>query len=221
MVHGTPIELDLARGARRTGAIAAIAMHVAIGSALLAYEPTRSAILAATPIMVSLISPPAVQPVKPVEPPKPKRVVKPVPKPPEPKPIIAAPLEAPSPSPVLVPPPPPPEPAAAPAPIAAPVVVAPPPLTEPVFNADYLDNPAPYYPQLARRAGEQGRVVLRVLVNARGEADEVEIRTSSGHARLDRSARDTVRRWRFVPAKRGEEPVSAWVLIPISFKLEG
>jgi protein TonB len=94
-------------------------------------------------------------------------------------------------------------------------------MTQPNFNADYLENPAPVYPAAARRLGEQGRVILRVLVNVRGTADEVQVRTSSGFARLDDTARDTVRRWRFVPARRGAEPVAAWVLIPISFRLEG
>ena len=76
-------------------------------------------------------------------------------------------------------------------------------------------------PPVARRNGEQGRVILRVLVNPNGTADDVQVRTSSGFTRLDDSARDTVRRWKFVPAKRGAEPVPAWVLIPISFRLEG
>jgi protein TonB len=95
------------------------------------------------------------------------------------------------------------------------------PISQPIFNADYLDNPAPAYPSLARRSGEQGRVMLRVLVNAAGRADEAQVRTSSGSARLDESARATVLRWKFVPAKRGDEPVAAWVLIPITFRLEG
>lgn len=135
---------------------------------------------------------------------------------PEPPPVLAAPVEAPSPVPVLVTPPPP----AAPAPVA----VAPPPpiaVTPPVFAADYLENPPPPYPALSRRLGEQGRVLLRVHVSAGGAAEEIQIRESSGHARLDESARATVGRWRFVPAKRGETPVAAWVLIPISFRLEG
>jgi len=38
---------------------------------------------------------------------------------------------------------------------------------------------------------------------------------------LDHAARDTVRGWRFAPARRGDVPVPAWVLIPISFRLEG
>lgn len=205
------------RTSQRIGMAAAVALHAVGGAALLAYEPARSALLAVAPIMVSLVTPPKPE-VKEPTPPKPKPAIQPRPKPPEPLPIITAPIETPSPSPIILPPPPPPPP-----PEPAPVVVAPPPplITAPIFAADYLDNPAPPYPSLARRAGEQGRVVLRVLVSPSGKADEVEIRTSSGHRRLDESARDTVRRWRFIPAKRGDEPVQAWVLIPISFRLEG
>jgi len=198
----------------RIGLGVTLALHALAAAALLAYEPARKALLAAAPIMVELIVPPKVEPPKPQPPtelPKPKPVAKIVQKPIE-LPVLAAPAEAPSP--VVVPPP------------AAPVVVdaapAPPaPLTQPIFNADYLDNPAPPYPALSRRQGEQGRVILRVLVNVRGTADEVQVRTSSGSPRLDDTARETVLRWKFVPAKRGAEAVPAWVLIPISFRLEG
>lgn len=107
--------------------------------------------------------------------------------------------------------------AAAPAPAAPPAVV----VTPPVFDADYLRNPAPAYPALSRRIGEEGRVVLRVRVGATGAAEDVQVHGSSGHARLDNAARESVQRWRFVPARRGEDPVAAWVLVPISFKLEG
>jgi len=218
MASGAQIGFQPPRAAQRTGAIVAVALHAVLIAGVLSYQPARSALLAVAPIMVSLVSPPRPEAKAPVEPPRPKPVIRPRPKPPEPLPLVTAPVEAPSPSPVVVPPPPPPPPPAAP----APVVVAPPVVvTAPIFAADYLDNPAPYYPVLARRAGEQGRVVLRVLVGPAGRADEVEIRTSSGHPRLDESARDTVRRWRFVPAKRGDEPVPAWVLIPVSFRLEG
>lgn len=95
------------------------------------------------------------------------------------------------------------------------------PTVPPIFNADYLDNPAPAYPAMARRMGEQGRVVLRVHVSAAGRADEVEVQASSGYGRLDASAGDAVRRWKFAPARRGNEAVPAWVLVPVSFKLEG
>jgi len=201
-----------------------VALHALAAVALLSYEPARKALLAAAPIMVELIVPPKVEaprvePPKPVpatELPKPRPVAKTVVRRPVEPELIMAPADAPSP--VVAPPP---------APVSAPVIAdaaAGPPgggTTQPIFNADYLDNPAPIYPMLARRQGEQGRVMLRVLVNVQGAADEVQVRTSSGFARLDESARDTVRRWRFVPAKRGAESVPAWVLIPISFRLEG
>jgi protein TonB len=88
------------------------------------------------------------------------------------------------------------------------------------FDADYLHNPAPPYPPQARRMSEEGKVILRVEVSAEGRAENVEIKTSSGSARLDESALRTVRSWRFVPAKRGETAIASWVLVPIIFKLE-
>jgi len=215
-----PATLPASPAAQRIGALVAVSMHALLGAALMSYEPTRTALFAAVPVMVDLISPPRIEPrpEPPVEippPPKPKPVVKPLPRQPEPPPVLAAPVEAPTPIEVAPPPAPPPT---------EPVVAAPPlavPVTAPVFDADYLENPPPAYPARSRRLGEQGRVVLRVLVNPGGGADEVQIRTSSGHGRLDDAARETVQRWRFVPAKRGERPVPAWVLIPISFRLEG
>jgi protein TonB len=48
----------------------------------------------------------------------------------------------------------------------------------------------------------------------------VDIKTSSGSARLDEAAEAAVRQWRFVPAKQGEAAVAAWVLVPLVFKLD-
>ncbi|MBK7473497.1 MAG: energy transducer TonB [Betaproteobacteria bacterium] len=91
----------------------------------------------------------------------------------------------------------------------------------PRFDAAYLDNPAPAYPSLARRMGEQGKVLLRVRVNAGGQAEDVQVKTGSGHPRLDEAALSTVKQWRFVPARQGDQPVAAWVLVPIVYRLEG
>ena len=175
--------------------------------------------------MVEFIAPPKIEkpkPEPPVELPKPKPALKRVERRVEPPPILTAPADAPSPIVAPAPAPTPPAPVeitAAPGPTTAPP--APVAMTQPLFNADYLDNPAPPYPSVARRNGEQGRVILRVLVNTSGSAEEIEVRTSSGFARLDEAARETVRRWKFVPARRGPQPVAAWVLIPLSFRLEG
>lgn len=93
------------------------------------------------------------------------------------------------------------------------------PATEPRFDAAYLNNPAPPYPGVSRRLGEHGRVLLRVQVDERGVPTNVSLRASSGYERLDSVAVETVRRWKFVPARRGDEAVGAWVLVPIVFNL--
>ena len=94
------------------------------------------------------------------------------------------------------------------------------PLVEANFHADVLRNPKPPYPLLARRRGYEGRVLLSVLVRADGGGGGVTLKQSSGHAMLDASALDTVRRWRFLPARRGATPVESRVDVPIVFRLE-
>lgn len=113
-----------------------------------------------------------------------------------------------------------PQPPAPPVPVpltAAPVVLA----SAARFDADYLNNPKPHYPSASRRLREEGEVMLRVRVSAAGLAENVEIKHSSGFIRLDQAAVDAVTRWRFVPARRGDEAVAAWVQVPITFNLQG
>ncbi|MEY4503913.1 MAG: hypothetical protein RL154_205 [Pseudomonadota bacterium] len=93
------------------------------------------------------------------------------------------------------------------------------PVTLPDFNADYLHNPAPIYPIASKKMREEGKVVLKVLVSSNGEALKTEIKTSSGFERLDNAALNAVSRWKFVPAKSGEQNIEAWVNVPITFKL--
>lgn len=102
----------------------------------------------------------------------------------------------------------------------APAVPVAAPITAPRFDAAYLDNPAPAYPPLSRKANEQGKVVLQVWVDAQGLAKQVEVRTSSGYERLDRAASTAVSRWKFVPARQGSEAVAATVLVPIVFSFK-
>jgi protein TonB len=90
----------------------------------------------------------------------------------------------------------------------------------PSSDADYLNNPAPAYPRMSRRQGEQGTVVLRVFINTEGRAEKAEIRTSSGYSRLDEAALATVQRWRYVPGKRAGVPEAMWFNVPIRFVLD-
>jgi protein TonB len=84
----------------------------------------------------------------------------------------------------------------------------------------YLNNPKPIYPQEARQRGLQGEVTLRVEVLASGRVGQIDIRRSSGHESLDRSALATVKKWQFVPAKKGKENIPLWVNIPITFRIQ-
>lgn len=87
------------------------------------------------------------------------------------------------------------------------------------FDVAYLNNPAPIYPKMSRRQGEQGRVLLKVLVSEKGIAEQVQLETSSGFEKLDQAAVDVVKKWSFVPAKRSNQAISAYVLVPVKFSL--
>lgn len=102
----------------------------------------------------------------------------------------------------------------------APPAPAPVALTAARFDADYLNNPAPVYPPLSRKSQEEGKVLLQVQVSANGEAESVQIKQSSGYPRLDEAAMKAVRKWRFVPARRGTEAVASSVVVPLTFRLE-
>jgi protein TonB len=189
------------------------------------------------PLEVTLqkVEPPRPLPMAPREPPRPEKRPRERPPPPQerivqpqPQPL-ALPKQASVPEPVFtIPVPearPAPEPQAAPAEPAraAPKADSAPAqkVTPPVFNAAYLRNPEPPYPVSSRRRGEQGTVLLKVLVTRDGAPASVNVEKTSGYAALDQSALDAVRKWRFAPARQGAEPIESSVLVPIVFKLEG
>jgi periplasmic protein TonB len=171
-------------------------------------------------------------------------VAKPIPAPPRPQTVAApAPTPQPQPSPSKVstptevaqaapvapvsaptaPTPPAPtrvEAPPAPAPTTAPVVIAP-SKTDVSIPASYsASNQKPIYPNMSKRLGEQGTVVLRVLVKADGSAGEVEVKSSSNYPRLDQAAVEAVKTWRFNSAKIDGKAIDEWYQVPIPFKLQ-
>jgi protein TonB len=169
-----------------------------------------------------------------IEPPAPK-VVPPPPTPPTPVKQTAAkapvPLQTAVPQPLAIADPTPSPnapvgvitPAPVTPPVAAPMAAAPPAPARvdlPSSDADYLQNPKPPYPALSKRLGEQGKVIVRVLIGVEGTAQKAEIKQSSGFDRLDQAALATVLRWRYVPGKRAGVPEAMWFNVPINFVLE-
>lgn len=195
----------------RNGLAAVVAAHAAILYVLLQMQvislPAPLELL--TVSLLPALETPA--PQRDIVPPQPKSVARQERSQLLPLPQLAAPAESSAPAPVAVSPAP--TFAAPPAPVAA---VA----TQPRFDASYLDNPKPPYPPLSRRLNETGKVVLRVKVAADGTAIDVQLHSSSGFDRLDTSALNTLRRWKFVPARIGTDPVAAIVLVPIVFSLK-
>ncbi|MEW9571473.1 energy transducer TonB [Rhodanobacter sp. Si-c] len=77
------------------------------------------------------------------------------------------------------------------------------------------------FPVQALRQRMQGTVLLRVLVDETGKPLQVEIEQGSGHAVLDRSAREQVlAHWRFQPAMVNGHAVRAWARVPVNFVLQ-
>jgi protein TonB len=214
----------------RTLAIVVLA-HVVAFAALMAMTQTTPPVEEpATPMLVSLVANPQPAPeVVPLEPtpPKPQPVVKQQkPQPQELKPTPQPQVQESTPPAAIASKEAIKTEEAVPAPQSKVPEVIEKPQPEPVvepprFGGAYLHNPAPAYPALSRRMGEQGKVLLRVLVTVNGDAETVQVEAGSGSSRLDQAALDSVKKWRFIPAKRNNQPVSAYVLVPVSFSLEG
>lgn len=77
----------------------------------------------------------------------------------------------------------------------------------------------PVYPPASRRAGEEGTVRLKVLVDTNGRASNVAVTQSSGFTRLDQAAMEAVRKWRFVAATDGTNKIQAYTQVAVTFKL--
>lgn len=182
-----------------------VAIHAVGFYALTQVGPRLDRSAARVPVMARVISSPEQQSKRPLP------VIKPVVTAPMPEmPFIEIPISTPSATAITVP-----------------VRVAPPPppasedrsTPKMVSTVEYLREPSPRYPPQSRRLREQGLVVLKVLIDERGTACEIEIESSSGYTRLDHAAREAVQRAAFRPYIEDGAPRRALVLIPIEFSL--
>ena len=218
-----------------------IFFHVGGGWALTQVEPVKLIVGDVAPMEVRMVpAEQAAQPDPPLDEPPPLPEVKPPPpelatvvEPPPPDlPPPVFPVEAP-------PPPPPPEPEKPKPPPPKPVQKRPPvpqapveaqpqqaapaapaaPKTVSASQLGYLVPPNPIYPARSRKAGDQGNVMIRVLVDLTGRPAQVSLQTSSGHPELDQSALSAVRAAQFRPYAEGGVAQAVWVLVPINFVL--
>ena len=84
----------------------------------------------------------------------------------------------------------------------------------------FITAPKPVYLPASLRAGEEGKVVVRVLVNQSGDIDGIAIHRSSGFSRLDESALAAVAKAKFRPNSLKPGAVRAYFLVPVAFELD-
>lgn len=83
-----------------------------------------------------------------------------------------------------------------------------------------LHRVVPTYPEMARSAGIEGRVVIAVVIDTTGSISSATVMSSSGNSMLDAAAMDAARGFRFTPAYQRDRPVPVQTAIPFSFRLE-
>ena len=76
------------------------------------------------------------------------------------------------------------------------------------------------YPDIARKAGIEGRVIVNVLVGVDGGVVDTRILKSLGHAGCDEAAIKAIKAVKWKPARQRDRAVQVWVGIPVIFKLK-
>lgn len=84
----------------------------------------------------------------------------------------------------------------------------------------YQPDADAYYPSFSKRSGEQGTVVVRLIISENGEVEDVAILQSSPFLRLDRAATDIGRRYRFKPFLVNGAPQRISTNLLIKFNLK-
>jgi TonB family protein len=89
-----------------------------------------------------------------------------------------------------------------------------------IQSREQFSNPRPPYPLASRRMGEQGAVDLQLCLSQQGDVESVAVIKSSGYRRLDQSALETVKTWKFSALEMVTAPSSDCYRLPIQFRLE-
>jgi len=76
---------------------------------------------------------------------------------------------------------------------------------------------APEYPEIARQAGVEGDVTLRVVIGRDGAVEDVA--PISGEPVLTRAATEAVERWRYAPEMVGGRPIGVVTTVTVAFRL--
>ena len=84
----------------------------------------------------------------------------------------------------------------------------------------YQPDADAYYPSFSKRSGEQGAVVVRLIIDESGSVEDVALLQSSTFPRLDRAATDIGKRYRFKPFLVNGSPQRISTNLLIKFNLK-
>lgn len=104
--------------------------------------------------------------------------------------------------------------------------VSPPPPPRPLLDVEFgsqnapafLHREMPVFPLMARRLGKEGRVLLRLTIDEKGNLLNVEVLEGAGYG-FTEAAIEAVKKSTFLPAQIGGKPVMAKALLPVKFRL--
>jgi protein TonB len=203
---------------RLAGVGITVVLHIVLIYALIHGLARKIVEVVAPPLETKIIAevrPPA--PEKPPPPPPPKLATPPPPYIPPPEVQIQLPVQPP-PTISVAPSPTPPPPVAfvpTPAPPAPPQQAA----RAPERIADSCEMKPPYT-AASRRAGEEGEVRVRALVDVSGRVMESSIERSSGYSRLDEASREAILACKYRPAIGADgRPTRAWTTVIYVWRL--
>jgi|YNPMSStandDraft_2_1061718.scaffolds.fasta_scaffold49313_1 protein TonB len=87
------------------------------------------------------------------------------------------------------------------------------------YGPKFIYRETPQYPQIAKRLGKEGRVVLRLTLNERGDLLNIEVLESAPFG-FTESAIEAVKKSKFAPAQRDGKPIACRAILPIRFVLK-
>jgi protein TonB len=103
--------------------------------------------------------------------------------------------------------------------VITPVVVTKPVIVDAFVESRYQGLLQPPYPPEEQRAGNSGRVVLRVLVGTDGRVKQVEKVLAASDAFFAAAQRQALGKWRFKPATKDGVPIEQWKTMSLRFVL--
>ncbi len=84
-----------------------------------------------------------------------------------------------------------------------------------------VETPAiPQFPELAKQAGVEGTVYVKVLVNKKGIPTKAVVIKSDNEV-FNQPSIDAAMKFKFTPAIKDDKPIAVWVVLPFRYRLGG